>query len=44
MRAEPYLFNILPLASLHELATRPDLMEEKRKHPRTEISEPAYVS
>ena len=22
----------------------PDLMEEKRKHPRTEISEPAYVS
>jgi len=22
----------------------PDLMEEKRKHPRTEINEPAYVS
>jgi hypothetical protein len=24
--------------------SRPKLMEEKRKHPRTEISEPAYVS
>jgi hypothetical protein len=24
--------------------SRPKLMEEKRKHPRTEINEPAYVS
>jgi PilZ domain len=25
-------------------ATKAELMEEKRKHPRTEINEPAYVS
>jgi hypothetical protein len=29
---------------LHEQQSRPPSMEEKRKYPRTEINEPAYVS
>jgi hypothetical protein len=34
----------LPLALLLNWATKAELMEEKRKHSRTEINEPAYVS
>jgi hypothetical protein len=35
---------VLPLNSRHDWQSRPKPMEEKRKHPRTEINEPAYVS
>ena len=38
----PDLFKVLPLTSSFEPG--PDGMEEKRKHPRTEVDEPAYVS
>ena len=36
------LFKVLPLTSSFEPG--PDGMEEKRKYPRTEVEEPAYVS
>ena len=38
----PDLFKILPLTSW--FGSGPDGMEEKRKYPRTEVDEPAYVS
>jgi hypothetical protein len=40
----PHLFNVLSLALLLQRYPGPKWMEEKRKHPRTEIEEPAYVS
>jgi hypothetical protein len=42
--ARAALFNALPISSSIERHPGPDGMEEKRKHPRTEIDEPAYVS
>jgi hypothetical protein len=41
-RTRPDLFKVLPLTSWFE--PEPDGMEEKRKYPRTEVDEPAYVS
>ena len=38
----PTLFKVLPLTFIDWAGT--DGMEEKRKYPRTEIDEPAYVS
>ncbi|WP_244563237.1 PilZ domain-containing protein [Bradyrhizobium lablabi] len=38
------LFNVLPIASSLERHPGPNGMEEKRKHPRTDTEEPAFVS
>jgi hypothetical protein len=41
----PNLFKVsCHLHHLREIRTQVERMEEKRKHPRTEIDEPAYVS
>jgi hypothetical protein len=42
--AHASLFNVLPISSSIERHPGPNGMEEKRKHPRTDTDEPAFVS
>jgi hypothetical protein len=42
--ARAALFNVLSISSLIERHPGPNGMEEKRRHPRTDTDEPAFVS